>query len=327
MPEDFRYYQETPVGPDAHHDVPLSNFAVSAFARGAEGFVGNDLFPAMPVGKQSDRYYVIDKAAFLRNPDTRRSPGTRSKKVEFRVSSEPYYAENHALHTTITAEDGANADAAIQLRQNGVGLINTNLQRAQEVRIANIVTTSGNLGGALVVASKWSSLATGTSNPLTDVESAHAFIRLTTGLVANTMVLDYDSWQKVRRHADLLEMYKYTSGGQVTEEQLASAFGVQRLLIPQGVVENALEGGTSSMTNIWGNNAILAYLGPNTGLQSQTLGIRMQWRNPAFPAAFGVQRRLAMGAAEEKVEYIESGHYQDEKLVATNLGFQLLATL
>lgn len=327
MSEDFRYYQSHPVGPDAHHDVPLSNFAVSAFARGAEGFVGNDLFPANTVDKQSNRYYVIDKTAFLRNVDARRSPGTKSKKVEFRVSSEPYYAENYALHTTITAEDGANADAAIQLRQNGVDLINTNLLRAQEVRIANLCTTSGNLGGAIAVSSKWSASASGNSDPLTDVQSAHAFIQRTTGLIANTMVLDWDTFQAVRRHADLLDLYKYTSGGELDESQLAQAFKVQRLLVAHGVVENALEGGTTSMTNIWGNNAILAYVGANTGLQSQTLGLRFQWRNPAFPSNFGVMRRMAMGAAEEKVEYIESGHYQDERLVATNLGFQLLGTL
>lgn len=324
---DYRYYQESATGPDVHHDVPLSNFAVSAFARGAEGFVGNDLFPFVPVEKQSNRYYVIDKAAFLRNVDARRSPKTKSKEVEFRVSSEPYYADNFALHTKISAEDLANEDNAIRLRQNGTSLITTNLLRAQEIRIANLVTTSGNLGGALVPASKWSSLGAGTSNPLTDVQSAHAFIQRTTGLVANTMVLDWDTFQSVRRHADILDMYKYTSGGQVTEEQLASVFKVRRLLIAQGVVENALEGGTTSMTNIWGNVAILAHLGPNTGLQSQTLGLRFQWNNPAFPAAFGVTRRMAMGAGEEKVEFVEAGHYQDEKVVASNLGFQILNTL
>ena len=81
------------------------------------------------------------------------------------------------------------------------------------------------------------------------------------------------------------------------------------------------------MTNIWGNNFILAHIQPQTGLQTATLGLRMQWRPAGFPAPFGVERMVVSGAGTKKVEVVEVGHFQDEKVVASALGYAITGTL
>ena len=68
----------TASGKDIKFDIPLSNFAVAAFAEGADQFVGSQLFPTVSVARQSDKYYTFTKGSFLRVPGNTalRAPGT-----------------------------------------------------------------------------------------------------------------------------------------------------------------------------------------------------------------------------------------------------------
>lgn len=317
----------TPSGADAHLDVPLSNLAISAFNDGSEGYVADQLFPAIPVGKQSDKYYILTPGSFLRTGDDLRAPKTKARRIEFDVSSDSYFADNRALANENALEDLANADQALMLRENSVRLVTGQLRRNQEIRIANTVTSISNIGSgvALTGGNKWSDALN--SNPIADVTTAHAFIRNTTGLRANTLVMDTDTIQVLRTHPRLLDMYKYTSGGQVTNEQLAAVFRVSRILEASGIKENALEGGTSSLTNIWPNVAVLAHVGPATGMQSAVPGLRFRWRPEGIDTDFQVIRGVEAGAGSRKVEIVEANYYQAEKIVARNLAYAITGTL
>lgn len=327
-----RYAGATPVGPDAHVNVPLTNIAIEAFAAPSDAagdvFVGDQLFPSVTVGKQSDKYYVIEKGEFLRAPaSTLRAQGTEARRVEFRVSSDSYFAHNYALAAENPLESLANADVAIRLRENSTRLVVGLLRLDQEIRIANAVTSISNIGSGvqLTGTDKWSDP---NSDPRADVRTGHAFIRQNTGLRANTAVIDADTFEIIRTHPLLLDMYKYTSGGQLGTQQLADVLGVQRILVPTGIKHNEVEGAaTASVTNVWGNVCLLAHVAAGTGLQTKTLGLRMQWRNGIFPANFGVLTNVENKAGQKKVEVLEAGYYQDEKLVAGSLGYLIDDTL
>lgn len=318
-----------PVGADSHVDVPLSNFAVSAFSDGTGEFIAQELFPSISVAKQSDKYYTIEKDHFLQLPGDAalRAPKTKARRVEFTVSSDSYFANNYALANEESLENLANADTAIRLRQNSVRLITSQLRRYQEDRIASIVTSVSNVGSGVILAgnAKWSDYVN--SDPIGDVRTAHAFIRAQTGLIANLMVMDWDTMQIIRQHPDLLDMYKYTSGGEVNDSQLASVFQVSKILVGRAIKNTAAEGATATNTNIWGFNVLLAHTGPAVGLQTQTLGMRFEWRPAGFPAAFSVERKIDSGAGSRKVEIIEAGHFQDARIVARDLGYLISSTL
>ena len=312
---------------DLHFDVPLSNIAVQAFSDDTTDFIADKIFPAVPTPKKSDKYYTLTKAVFLRVAETLRAPRTRARRIEFSVSSDSFFCDNHALASDIPLEDLGNADTALQLRENTTRLVVGNLRRAQERRVANLVTSLTNLGSGttLTGTAKWSDFVN--SSPLSDITTAHAFIKNNTGLVANTMIIDYDTWMVVRRHPQFLDLFKYTKGGMLKMEELKELMNVANILVPSAIVENAIEGGTSSITSIWGNNVIVCHVGPVTGLQSQTFGLRFQWTDPIYPANFGVMRTAENGAGQGHVEVIEAGHFQDEKIVAAALAYGIAATL
>ena len=312
-------------GRDVHIDVPLSNIAVQAFSTG--NFVGPSLFPVVPVGKQSNVYYTITKNTWLRNPQsTLRAPKTSPRRVEFDVSSDTYFANNYALAGENAFEVLASADDPIMLRARTTRKVVEDLMRDMEVRIANKVTSITNIGSgvSLTGANKWSDYVS--SDPIADVTTGHAFIRNNTGVIANTLLIDYDSYQVTRRHPVLLDMFKYTQGGLLNDAELKEVFRVQNLLVPTGIRNAALEGGTASIVNIWGNNALLCYVGPAGGMETVTFGLSFQWRDPQLPAPFVVSVYNDPDPGK-KTEITEVGYYADEKIVAAQLAYLVGSTL
>jgi hypothetical protein len=314
-------------GPNAHYDAMLTNMSLAAFASTVEqnGFIAEQLFPVAAVPKQSNKYYVIDQDSWMRLYDTRRSPKTKPNRIEFEISSDAYYADNYAMAGDLAKEDLANADQGIMLRENTAAIALQTLYQDMEARVANIVTSGTNCGSYFVVSSKWSDLTN--SNPMVDITTAHAFIRRSTGLIANTLVVDEDTYQMLRRNAKILDLYKYTNGGLVTDDGLTRALGVDRILHGRAIRNQAIENAVGSYANIWGNNALLCYVSPTaTGMMTASFGLMFRWVPDGIPAPFAVFRYDDPDPGK-KVEVVEASYYQDEKIVARNLGFLMSGTL
>lgn len=323
-------------GGNIHIDVPLSNLAIQAF-NGAEGFVGTKLFPVVTVNKQSDKYYTIDKDAWLRVAQDLRAPGTAPNQIEFKVSSDSYFCDNRALRDMLTAEDRSNADEAIMIADRKALNIMESLLRSYERRVALKCTSISNVGSgvALTGTAKWSNFVA--SNPLADVSSGRSFIRSITGITPNTAVLDYDTAEILRRHPAILDLYKYTQGGVATLENLRSALEVETLHIAKGIYNSAKEGATGVMANVWGNMCLLAYVQPGNLLSKKTatFGANFLWRN----ADEGMAHQHDAGAPPisarryphpdpgVKAEYVECGFYSDEKIVAKDLSYLVKDTI
>lgn len=313
-------------GRDLHIDAPLSNVVVEAFTEGAN-FVAGMLFPTVPVAKQSDVYYVIGKETWLKVPQsTLRAPKTSPRRIEFDVSSDTYFAANYAIAHEIPDEDTANADSGIQLWERATRFATRTLLQDYELRVANQVSSISNIGSGVSLsgANKWSNFAG--SNPISDVTTGHAFIRQNTGLRANTLLIDEDTYQTVRRHPVILDMFKYTAGGLVTDDQLKSVFRVQNLLVPDGIYNSANEGAAATVTNIWGNIALLARVEQGASLQTQTFGLGYRWTPPNMPAPMQAFRYRDSDPGK-KLEIVEVGYYQAEKIVAKQLAYAIKSTL
>lgn len=326
----------TLTGNSGHIDVALSNYAVMAFDTGVDGMIGNLICPAVPVSRQSDKYHILEPRAFFTDEANaaRRAPRTEAARVEFQTSSDQFFCDNYALASEFGLEEKANLDAvlAANLGMMRTKVVTDKLVRAQEIRIANILTSISNIGSGVVLTgtSKWSDAVN--SDPVGDVDSGMAFIQAKTGIIANTLAMDWNTAQVLRRHPTLLDMYKYTKGGTVTMDEMAMAFSVDRILLAKAIKENRKEGvATSSMTNIWGNNAILLYVPPgNTANFDQPAAAvtRFQWAdNGIYPANFGVLTATFDLAGQAHKDVYEAGHFQAEKVTAKNFAYAITGTL
>ncbi len=316
-----------PIGVGGHHDTPLANLMIQAFNTG-QGYIGGTLFPAIPVGKQSDKYYVIDPDTWLMGPaNDVRAPKTKARKVEWKISSDSYFADNHALSADNALEDLANADVAIGLRENTTRFLTDQLLKAREIRIANKVTSGTNCGSYVTLSSsvtKWT--ATKSADILSQVTTATAFIRQRTGLRPTHMIMDADSYELMRKNELLRNHFQYVSGGLLTDDQLRSLFGIPNIMVSDAIYNPMDEGETASRSNIWGANCLLAHVGPAMGRQAATFGMGFRWTPAGFPAEMQVLRSIENGAGSRKVEVLEAGYFQDEKIVASELGYLIGGT-
>ena len=153
-------------GRNIHIDQHLTNVAIN-FRQ--EQWIGGDIFPVVPVDKQTNLIPVWDQGDLFRRQDTKRARGAPAHKISAQVGSLSYYAENYALKEDVTVEDRANADPAFVrgLEEGKVNRIMDGLLLDWEVRIGNQVNDTNNVGSSTNVASSWTDRAN--SDPIADI--------------------------------------------------------------------------------------------------------------------------------------------------------------
>lgn len=308
-----------------HIDAPLSNLALRAFAD-SQNFIAQQLFPVFPVQKERDLYYVIDPNSWLVVPDTLRTRKTAPRRGEWRVDSAGYVAQNYAWGTDHAKEDIANADQALQVRENSTMYVTETLLRGLERRVAQKVTSVSNVGSGVILSgsAKWGDYVN--SDPISDVTTAHAFIRQRTGLRANTAVIDADTLEVLRFHPLVRDHAKYTQSGPVPDDLIRTILRVDRMLVGDGVYNQGNESQAGSMANIWGNNVLLAHVRQAQGLRTTTFGLSFRWTPDGFPGPLVVERYDDPDPGK-KAEVINAGFYQDEKIIAPQLAYLIASTL
>jgi hypothetical protein len=280
------------------------------------------------VDKQSDKYFTIDKATFLRISQTLRAPGTTPRQVDFKVSSDAYFATNYALETMIPKEQVVNADGAIRVRDRKVRNMIGHLLRDYENRASTLVNTT-QVGTAVSFTATNSvyKLSNLSGDLMSAVNTAHATIQQKTGFIANTLVLEYNAFQLLRRNALILDMYKYNRSGVLRVEELAATFGVDNIRVSRAIKNVGKEGQVASMQSIWGNKILLAYVDPNVGgPETATFGASFRWTDPELGEPFAVQRWDDPHVSARR-EFAAAGYYQDEKVIAPELGYLMLDVL
>lgn len=315
-----------PATRDVYFDVPLSEFMVRAFA-GVADYVGPRLFPPVEVSQPSGKYYTLDKDSWLLIPNDIRAEKTSPNRIDFKVSSDAYTTIGRGLAHEIPKETLAAADRVLRVRENGVKVVVEGLARALEDRIALKVTSITNIGSgvSLTGGDKWSDYVN--SDPKAQVNTAHAFGENNTGLHYNTSVIDKDSYRILRNHPLVRDYTKFVQAGPVPDAALKEFLEVDNLWIANGMKNMAAEGATASIVNIWGNSVLFCRVAPGVQeLEAVTLGLAIQWKPEGFPAPMQVRRydHWDPGVATEILDVL---YWQDEKIVAKQLGYLVGSTL
>lgn len=304
-------------GRDLHIDAVLSNITVGFRAK---DFIADQIFPVVPVQKESDFYYVWPREEWFRLKNAERSRGTAPKKISTTVSTDTYAVKNYALGMDVPFEDIANADMALDFQVNNANLIKDSLMLNWEDRLAVILGTTSNHGSGTILAANYENQ--GSTDPVKDIDTGLEQIRSQTGVDGNTMIISMPSWRRMRRHPNLIEFIRgkgdNVGGGGVTLSQVADAFELSKVLIGKGLKNTSAEGAALSMSDIWSQNIILLHVAASPGRMTPTYGYTFQWTPAGFPAPFTVRR-----FEDEKVmiETQEVYHFQDEKVVSTALGY------
>jgi hypothetical protein len=226
-------------------------------------FVGSKLFPTVSVGLRAGNIITFGREDFMQYA-SQRAPGENTKRVAFGYSAGTFALVDYSLEGQLpieiqqeagATENGFSIDMASLTINKVQAIMALRLEKAQ----ADLARNAANYGGSnkitLSGTSQWSDYS-GTSNPITSIETAKEAIRQQTGKRPNVMIMGPQTLAKLRAHPVIVERMKYTGRDIATVEILASLFGVDQVLVGESIFSN--DAGTA-FTDVWGKDVVLAY--------------------------------------------------------------------
>jgi len=332
-----------PTSSDVHVNVPLTNISI-AFMQNPAGFVADQVFPNIPVGKQADRYFVYSRADFNRNTMRRRAPSTETAGAGWRIDSTPnYFCDVWGLHKDIDDGLRANQDAPIQMDRDATmflaqqGLIN------REVNWAAAYFTTGIWTGAGVDVTGVSASPAGNSvfqwsdatnaTPVQDVKFYNDKIHLGTGFRANKLVMGRQVWTKLSDHPTITDRIKYGASPNapaiITKQAVAALMEIDQILVMDAIQNTGAESdseNTAGTVNagesnafIGGKSALLVYAAPSPSILVPSGGYSFSWTGYTGAGPLG-QRISTIRMEPIKSDRVEIEMAYTQKLVASECG-------
>jgi hypothetical protein len=230
--------------------------------------VGEQLMPRVQVAKRFGTYQLFGTEAFVVY-DTKRGRGGQGKRIERSIQLEDYSIRHtHVLSEAIDDEEdeATIGNSQVNLITQSRLSIQSSLSLERETEIANLLTnvsTYGSNHGS--VGADWKDKDA--SNPLDDILTAKQNMLKKIGKEPTHLALCPTTFRYLQLNQNLIEYYKFTTGvtavGFLTEQMLATLFGVQKIVVGRAVSQDPATG-----TNgfIWGSTfAALLYVGTPQG--------------------------------------------------------------
>jgi len=299
-----------------HYDVALTNVSL---AYSNPGFIARQLAPEVAVRNQSDRYFIYDpgRESFRTSADFR-APGTEASEVDFALSADSYYCDDHALESALPDEERDNSDSPLQPRVDRVEFLTEKILLNQEANLAALLRADGALPETDLVSEgkEWNDDQV---DPVAHVETARAAILAAAQVVPNTLVLPHAVYTMLRNHPRIVERVKYSSLGVVGTGVLAELLDVERVLVARAFRNTAARGQEPELEAIWGKDALLLHVPPRVSLKTVAPALTFVWGN-----ALGSSRGSSVQTWREerrKATMIRAQKYYDQKIVAPGAGY------
>ena len=235
---------------------------------GQGALIAEKLFPRLPQVLSSANLAQLGDER-LRRYNLRRAPGAPTKRVHIKYEGKTYSVEQYAVEVPIPREFIREADESRKLNVGNyldisrIAMVTSKdiLDLDYEIEVATMATTSGTYAAGHVLAlaggTKWSA-ATGT--PVTDIRAAADVVRKKIGKRPNHLTLSADALVAITMNAEVKGYLASTQMGPATIDQLKTILNVATIEVGDAVWIDDTDTGR----DVWGNNAVLAYV-PNIG--------------------------------------------------------------
>lgn len=310
-----------------HIDQPLTNLTL-AYVQDQSNFIADKVFPTVGVEKQSNKYYIYDRAGMNRAGERKPlAPRTEVQRIGMSVSSDNYYADVYGLGMDFDAQTIANEDAALEIRAAGAQTLINNLLIDREVDFASTFFSAGVWGTDSTPANLWSDYTN--STPIADVTTARRTMQLKSGgFKPNTMVVGKEVRDILVNHPDILARLNggatVTNTALITNAKLAEIFEVENFYVMEAVKNGSAEGIAESNTFIGGDHALLTYTPSSAGLMTPAAGLTFAWNNLEGVNNLGITVESFSDDALRRVgvvEHIQAKAAYDMKVVGADLGY------
>ena len=310
-----------------HIDQPLTNLTI-AYVQSQENFIADKVFPVVGVQKQSDKYYIYDRANMNRTGDVKAlAPRTEVNRIGQAVSTDSYYADVYGLGMDFDQQTLANEDAALDIRSSGATTLVNRLMIHREEQFADTFFKGSVWGTDNTPSNLWSDYTN--STPIKNVTDARRTMQLKSGgFKPNTMVVGKEVRDTLINHPDILARLNggatVTNTALITNAKLAEIFEVENFYVMEAVKNSAVEGAAESNAFIGGKHALLAHVAPNAGLMTPMAGATFAWNTLDGVNNLGVTVESFSDDAlkrQQIAEHIQVKMSYDMKVTGADLGY------
>lgn len=231
---------------------------------GQGSFVAEKLFPRLPQALSSVTLAQLGDER-LRRYNLRRAPGAATKRVNIKYDGKTYAVDQYSVEVPLPRELLREADESRKLNVGNyldvsriaMATANDVLALDYEIEVAQLATNAASYAAgntlALAGGTKWSA-ATGT--PVTDIRAAADVVRKKIGKRPNTLLLSADALTALCTNPEVKGYLPSTAMGPASIDQLKSILNVPTIEVGDAVWINDADVGA----DVWGNNAVLAYV-------------------------------------------------------------------
>lgn len=227
-------------------------------------FIAEKLFPRLPQALSSVTLAQLGDER-LRRYNLRRAPGGATKRINIKYDGKVYSVDQYSVEVPIPRELLREADESrklnvgnyLDISRIAMATANDVLLLDYEIEAAELATSADTYAAGHVLAlaggTKWSA-ATGT--PVTDIRTAADVIRKKIGKRPNRLTLSADAFTAISTNQEVKGYLPSTNLGPASIEQLKTILNVEEILIGDA----SWIDDTDTGRDVWGNNAILAYV-------------------------------------------------------------------
>lgn len=257
-----------------------------------EEYIWKYLFPPVKVPDTAGRVPKFGKEMFVTQRTERAMRGPTNLANPEGITTIPYSTQEHDMAYPIDYKEMeiAQQSAVTQLKYESTLASNCMevIRLGLENDVGTIAQTIGNYASGnsttLSGGSQWSHAD---SDPADDVAVGKAAIRADIMREPNVMVMGYATWLALKNNASLKALISSTATKLVTIDFLKEVFEIQHIYVGKALTADPV---TYAGTDIWGKNAILAYVPQTSADQASiytpafayTYQYKMPWSDKYF---------------------------------------------
>ena len=299
-----------PTARQSHIDRALTNVSI-AYRNAA--YIWPDVFPRVPVQKQTDQYFIFDKDRWFSRDAGYRSPGARAPRSDYTLSTASYLCTEQALAHQVPDEVVDNSNDPLTPLIRGTQYVTDQLQLQIEQDVISTIFADGAWSGSATPGTLWSNDA---ADPFGDIETGVNSVASIIGREPNLAVIGRGLWRYLKNHPDVLDRIKYTgsagSPAKVALEAIAAIVGIDRVLLTASIEQTAGEGATATYAYVGGNHMALMYVAASASLDEPSAGYTFVW---------GSNEVNRYREDQEHADVVEARMSWDTKLTATDAGY------
>lgn len=293
--------------------IPLTNMSI-AHVQTEDKFQAGSVVAEIPVKSSTGKYFKWSKGDLNRDEVQPRSPGRESAGSDLGVAQEDFATQRWAFHKDMDDETADAFMTPLDAERSAVTNVTNKHLIKREVQMSAVLMATGVWGNtdqtgvaAAPGANQFLQFNDPASTPIEFIQGRIVAVHTNCTMLPNTILTGLEVSNKLKRHAQFLDIIKYTQMGIVTEELMAKAIGVETFKVSTAVRNTATKGQTATMAQIVGKSMLLMYRTPSPAIDQVSA---------AYCFSYSKYDRVRGGAAAIKkfrMEHLDSWRYEGEQ--------------